>query len=282
MCATCTGSTNASPLRSGDATASSLCTRVRRLLARQRDAKSPLPTRVVAGRLPPTRPSHTLRSLTVPGIPPSPPSLGFISDCRFLSEETLLTASGDMTCAAWDLERASVRDYFMGHTGAVTSISVSPEKGEVCGSDKLRQCHCPLLFLSSHSRLSCPLNKVFLSGSSDGTVKLWDCRMPQRAVATFADNASDVNDVSFFPSGSAFATAEENGVCKLYDLRRPEALQTLASDDIEYATLELHRVLLFCLTVQSSSPLSSSTSPSQLWRHVCRVQQKWQASLCGI
>lgn len=146
MCATCTGSTNAFPSRSGDATASSLCTRVRRLLARQRDAKSPLPTRVVAGRLHPTLSypplSHCPRH-------PTPPSTGFISDCRFLSEETLLTASGDMTCAAWDLERGSVRDYFMGHTGAVTSISVSPEKGEVCvAADRLNQCHCPPLFLS--------------------------------------------------------------------------------------------------------------------------------------
>ena len=52
---------------------------------------------------------------------------GFISCCRFLSDRQILTSSGDMTCALWDIETSRPITEYSGHTGDVMRFGIVPQ-----------------------------------------------------------------------------------------------------------------------------------------------------------
>nr|AFY06998.1 G-protein beta subunit [Ditylenchus destructor] len=112
----------------------------------------------------------------------------FVSCCRFIDDNKMLTASGDKTCILWDVETKSKISDFVSHTGGVMSLSIQPNE-----------------------------NNVFVSGACDASAKLWDIR-DRKSVQTFAGNEDDINDVKFFPSGKCFATASDDGTCRMFDL----------------------------------------------------------------
>lgn len=59
---------------------------------------------------------------------------------------------------------------------------------------------------------------VFVSGSCDTRVFVWDVRTAQPA-QMFVGHARDVNSVDFFPDGSAVASGSDDATCRLFDLR---------------------------------------------------------------
>lgn len=121
---------------------------------------------------------------------------GYLSCCRFLSDSQILTSSGDMSCALWNLDTGQLINTFLGHTGDVMSISLAP------GDEN-----------------------VFVSGACDATAKLWDVRDGQ-CHQTFTGHDQDINAVSFFPNGKAFATGSDDASCRLFDLRADQELMT--------------------------------------------------------
>ena len=52
---------------------------------------------------------------------------GYLSCCRFLDDTQIVTSSGDMTCALWDVETGQQMAVYAGHTGDVMSLSLSPD-----------------------------------------------------------------------------------------------------------------------------------------------------------
>lgn len=54
-----------------------------------------------------------------------PGHTGYISCCRFIDDSQIITSSGDNTCALWDIECGKQVALFTGHTGDVTSFSLS-------------------------------------------------------------------------------------------------------------------------------------------------------------
>lgn len=56
-----------------------------------------------------------------------PGHTGYLSCCRFLDDNQIVTSSGDMTCALWDIETGQQCTSFTGHTGDVMSLSLSPD-----------------------------------------------------------------------------------------------------------------------------------------------------------
>lgn len=120
---------------------------------------------------------------------------GYLSCCRFLSDERILTSSGDSTCALWNLESGQLITSYTGHTGDVMSLSLSPD------------------------------GQTFISGACDASAKLWDFRA-QSAQQTFAGHESDVNSVCFHPNGYAFATASDDSSCRLFDIRADQCIAT--------------------------------------------------------
>ncbi|KAG8858708.1 guanine nucleotide-binding protein subunit beta 1 [Tulasnella sp. 330] len=127
---------------------------------------------------------------------------GYLSCCRFLSDEKIITSSGDMTCMLWDIDAGVRIQEFSDHTGDVMSLSLSPANPN-----------------------------VFVSGACDATAKLWDIRSG-KAVQTFVGHETDVNAVNFFPNGDAFATGSDDASCRLFDLRADRELNSYIHDNI--------------------------------------------------
>jgi len=126
---------------------------------------------------------------------------GYLSCCRFISDEAIVTSSGDMTCMLWDVESGNNKNQYSDHNGDVMSISVSPDL------------------------------KQFVSGACDATAKLWDLDAA-KCTQTFAGHESDINAVHFFPSGFAFGTGSDDASCRLFDIRSYSEMMQYTHDKI--------------------------------------------------
>ncbi|KNC84040.1 guanine nucleotide-binding protein subunit beta-1 [Sphaeroforma arctica JP610] len=113
---------------------------------------------------------------------------GYLSCCRFLNDKEILTSSGDMTCALWDIESGQLKSQFKGHTGDVMYISLDSDPN------------------------------TFYSGACDAQAKRWDLRAG-KCVQTFTGHESDINTIASFPGGNAFLTGSDDASCRLYDVR---------------------------------------------------------------
>lgn len=83
----------------------------------------------------------------------------------FFDDLQIVTSSGDMSCGLWDIETGQQCTSFLGHTGDVMALSLSP--------------HC----------------RAFVSGACDASAKLWDIREGQ-CKQTFPGHESDINAVT--------------------------------------------------------------------------------------
>lgn len=117
---------------------------------------------------------------------------GYISCARFIDDSELITASGDGTCARWDIERESVIQVYRGHRGDVMKVDISPSKN------------------------------LFASASCDSTIRIWDNRMSGAkgsAKQIFVGHENDINSVVFMHNGFTIASASDDSTCRLFDLR---------------------------------------------------------------
>eukprot|EP00123_Amoebidium_parasiticum_P008776 comp19018_c0_seq3/m.21400 comp19018_c0_seq3/g.21400 ORF comp19018_c0_seq3/g.21400 comp19018_c0_seq3/m.21400 type:complete len:344 (-) comp19018_c0_seq3:219-1250(-) len=126
---------------------------------------------------------------------------GYLSCCRFLSDKEIVTSSGDMTCALWDIETGQLKTQFQGHTGDVMSLALSKNENS------------------------------FFSGACDATAKHWDIRSG-KCVQTFTGHESDINAVALFPGGDAFATGSDDSSCRLFDVRADTEMNVYTHDSI--------------------------------------------------
>uniref|UniRef100_A0A6A7G5S5 Guanine nucleotide-binding protein, beta subunit n=2 Tax=Hirondellea gigas TaxID=1518452 RepID=A0A6A7G5S5_9CRUS len=126
---------------------------------------------------------------------------GYLSCCRFIDDDEILTSSGDSTCILWDVETKNPKVIFDSHASDVMSVSLG-DKGA-----------------------------VFVSGSCDSTAKVFEPRVP-RCVATFAGHESDVNSVQMYPDSSAFCTGSDDSSCRFFDMRSYRQLQAYYDDNI--------------------------------------------------
>lgn len=120
--------------------------------------------------------------------------VGYLSCCRFINDQTLLTSSGDTTCIKWDIETGQKVIEFADHLGDVMSISLHPTN-----------------------------QSTFISGACDAFAKLWDIRAG-KVVQTFAGHESDINAVQFLPDGQSFVTGSDDATCRLFDIRADREL----------------------------------------------------------
>ncbi|WP_411022879.1 WD40 repeat domain-containing protein, partial [Salmonella sp. s51228] len=130
---------------------------------------------------------------------------GYLSCCRFLDDERILTSSGDFTSALWDIETGKLITQFRGHNSDVMSVSLSHD------------------------------NNSFVSGACDLCAKLWDIRSGECS-STFRGHEADINSVCFCPGGTSFVTGSDDSTCGLFDIRSDQLLQQyrIDTDNIQY------------------------------------------------
>ncbi|KAI9805695.1 MAG: hypothetical protein M1833_005188 [Piccolia ochrophora] len=112
-------------------------------------------------------------------------------------QTTLMSASDDKTVRLWDLPSQESTNTFAGHADYVRSGEFMPGSG----------------------------SNIVVSGSYDGTVKLWDPRATGGAVMTFK-HAAPVESVLPLPSGTTVVASAENQISVL-DLVAAKPLRLL-------------------------------------------------------
>jgi len=128
---------------------------------------------------------------------------GYLSCCRFITDNEIITSSGDSTCILCDLETKTPKNTFNDHTGDVMSVAVHIDSNMV------------------------------VSGSCDATAKLWDLRSSGKAaLKTFTGHESDINSVAFFPDGNAFGSGSDDSSCRLFDIRAYAQVNKYSDDKI--------------------------------------------------
>lgn len=115
---------------------------------------------------------------------------GYLSCCRFVGNDQMLTASGDSTCIHWDIEASAPLMFFAEHQCDVMSVATSP-------TDR----------------------SLFASGSVDASVKVWDFRTGKSTHTFDKYHSSDINSVAFFPEGFSVGTGSDDSSCRLFDIR---------------------------------------------------------------
>jgi guanine nucleotide-binding protein G(I)/G(S)/G(T) subunit beta-1 len=126
---------------------------------------------------------------------------GYLSCCRFVSENQILTSSGDSTCILWDVELGQSKTQFTDHDGDVMSLSVLP------GVDP----------------------NIFVSGSCDSLAKVWDIRTG-KCTMTFRGHESDINSVIMFPDAKSFGTGSDDSSCRFFDMRSAGQIAEFRND----------------------------------------------------
>lgn len=121
---------------------------------------------------------------------------GYVSSIDFLDETQLLSASGDMTCALWDIPKAKrVREY-ADHLGDVLALTLPNSNGNNTTNG----------------------NNIFASCGADGYVYIWDIRTPANVQSFFVGD-SDVSTIRFFKDNNSILAGSDDGSINMFDLR---------------------------------------------------------------
>jgi len=126
---------------------------------------------------------------------------GYLSCCRFINDREIVTSSGDMNCALWDIETGQLKTMFSSHTGDVMSLALDKD------------------------------GTSFISGACDAQAKRWDIRSG-KCVQSFTGHESDINAVSYFPGGNSFATGSDDASCRLFDVRADCEIMEYSMEEI--------------------------------------------------
>jgi guanine nucleotide-binding protein G(I)/G(S)/G(T) subunit beta-1 len=118
-----------------------------------------------------------------------------ITACDFINNNSILTASGDLTCSRWDITKGKRVGEYLDHFGDVLAMTID-RQSLANGGD------C-----------------IFASGASDGYARIWDTRNNGQVSQQFFVSNSDITSIRFFPDGNSFATGSDDGIIRLYDLR---------------------------------------------------------------
>lgn len=128
---------------------------------------------------------------------------GYLSCCRFIGNNQMLTASGDARCIHWDIETATPLKFFSEHACDCMSVAISPDDPN-----------------------------MFASGSVDASAKLWDLRTGKSTHTFDKYHSSDINSVAFFPEGYSVGTGSDDSSCRLFDKRCYGEVANFSADHI--------------------------------------------------
>ncbi|CCD24966.1 G protein subunit beta NDAI_0E01500 [Naumovozyma dairenensis CBS 421] len=124
----------------------------------------------------------------------------YISDIEFWDNSHVITSSGDMTCALWNIPKAKRLREYSDHLGDVLALAMPSRQGATETDGESND------------------SSIFASCGSDGYTYIWDTRSPS-AVQKFFVSDSDVTSIKFFKDGNSIITGSDDGIINMFDLR---------------------------------------------------------------
>lgn len=186
-------------------------------------------------------------------------TLVFSSDSRFL-----LTGSDDNTARLWDISTGRTANIYSGHDGEIMSVAFSSNSSQAltASSDhtvRVIDVRAPRLnnspvgeqvnrillnAFNGHTNVVrsaqfSPDGRYVLTGSLDGTVRLWDAATLEEVRRIQENGAVPVSSVAFSPDGQLAASASLNGTISLWHIPDGMLLRTFIGehdiDDIAFS-----------------------------------------------
>ena len=136
----------------------------------------------------------------------------------------VISGSYDKTLRLWCLKTGSCSSVLRGHSGHVLCIYVPQETEEMCDSEKFEN----------------DKSDIFLSGSSDNTIKVWSLRTC-RNILTLVGHCDAVTCLSLTESNRIISGSLDRTI-KLWDLRSGTCCQSL-----DWMSSEGHTGVVRCL-----------------------------------
>ncbi|RNE98335.1 activated protein kinase C receptor [Trypanosoma rangeli] len=168
----------------------------------------------------------------------------FVSDVALSNNgDFAVSASWDRSLRLWNLQNGSCQQKFLGHTKDVLSVTFSPDNRQIVsgGRDNVlrvwnvkgeclhtlsRNAHTDWVSCVRFSpSLEAPL---IVSGGWDNLVKVWDIASGT-LLTNLKGHTNYVTSVTVSPDGSLCASSDKDGVARLWDLTKGEALSEIAA-----------------------------------------------------
>jgi guanine nucleotide-binding protein G(I)/G(S)/G(T) subunit beta-1 len=128
---------------------------------------------------------------------------GYVSDCKFIGQDKMLTASGDATCALWDLTTGTIESRFEQHDADVQGLAISPINPA-----------------------------IFATASCDSLVRMLDTRDANKIGVVIRGHEGDVNDVCIASCGNVVCSASDDTTCRMNDVRTSKPLSVFSSSEL--------------------------------------------------
>ncbi|XP_068415984.1 guanine nucleotide-binding protein G(I)/G(S)/G(T) subunit beta-3 isoform X2 [Eschrichtius robustus] len=128
---------------------------------------------------------------------------GYLSCCRFLDDNNIVTSSGDTTCAKlWDVREGTCRQTFTGHESDINAICFFPNGEAIC------------------------------TGSDDASCRLFDLRADQELTTYFHESiVCGITSVAFSLSGRLLFAGYDDFNCNVWDSMKCERVGILSGHD---------------------------------------------------